>query len=63
MSRKWEKEAIEQMEAKGLKWSPDVSQADKEAWAVAGAGLWDEYASKDKYSKQLIDVLKKTQVK
>ncbi|RXK12445.1 C4-dicarboxylate ABC transporter substrate-binding protein [Halarcobacter mediterraneus] len=59
MGRKWEKEAVAQMEAKGLKWSPEPSKADKEAWKEAGAGLWEEYSSKDKYSKQLIDVLKK----
>ncbi len=59
MSKKWEKEAVEQMTAKGLKWSPEPSAADKKAWAEAGAGLWDEYASKDKFSKQLIDVLRK----
>ena len=58
MSKKWEKEAVAQMEAKGLKWSPEPSEADKAAWEKAGAGLWDEYSSKDKYSKQLIDVLR-----
>ncbi len=63
MSKKWESEAVAQMEAKGLKWSPEPSAADKEAWAKAGAGLWDEYASKDKYSKELIDVLKNRQAK
>ncbi|MGB0665096.1 MAG: TRAP transporter substrate-binding protein [Pontibacterium sp.] len=61
MSRKWESEAVAEMEAKGLKWSPEPSQADRDAWAAAGAGLWDEYASKDMYSKQLIDVLKANQ--
>ncbi|QKF83041.1 TRAP transporter substrate-binding protein [Halarcobacter ebronensis] len=63
MSKKWEQEAIAQMEAKGLQWSPEPSETDKNAWAKAGAGLWDEYAAKDKYSKQLIDVLRKTQDK
>lgn len=63
MSKKWEKEAVAQMEAKGLKWSATPSEADKAAWAKAGAGLWAEYASKDKYSKQLIDILKKSQSK
>lgn len=61
MSRKWESEAVAQMEAKGLKWSPEPSEADKKAWKEAGAGLWDEYSSKDKYSKQLIDVLRKSE--
>ncbi len=57
-SRKWEAEAIAEMEAKGLNWSPVPSDADKAAWHNAGAGLWDEYAAQDKYSKQLIDILK-----
>jgi TRAP-type C4-dicarboxylate transport system substrate-binding protein len=61
MSKKWEQEAVAQMEAKGLQWSPEPSDEDKAAWKKAGAGLWDEYASKDTYSKQLIDVLRKTQ--
>ncbi|WP_024954658.1 TRAP transporter substrate-binding protein [Sulfurospirillum arcachonense] len=59
-SRKWEQEAIDEMVKKGLKWSPEPSEADKKAWKKAGAGLWDEYSSKDKYSKQLIDILRKT---
>ncbi|WP_419766327.1 MAG: TRAP transporter substrate-binding protein DctP [Arcobacter sp.] len=62
-SKKWEKEALDQMIAKGLKWSPAPSEADKAAWAKAGAGLWDEYSAKDKYSKQLVDILRKTQTK
>lgn len=57
-SKIWEKEALAEMEAKGLLWSPAASDADKEAWAAAGAGLWEEYASQDKFSKQLIDILK-----
>ncbi len=59
MSRKWEAEAITEMESKGMKWSADPSDKDKALWQKAGAGLWDEYAAKDKYSKQLIDILKK----
>lgn len=58
-SRKWESEAVAEMEKKGLQWSPDPSEADKKAWSAAAETLWDEYASQDKYSKQLIDVLKK----
>ncbi|MGD8910446.1 MAG: TRAP transporter substrate-binding protein [Chromatiales bacterium] len=61
-SKKWESEAIAEMEKKGMKWSADPSDADKEAWADAGASLWDEYANADKYSKQLIDILKKEQM-
>lgn len=58
MSKKWEKEAVAQMEAKGLQWSPEPSEADKKAWKEAGAKLWSEYAAKDKYSKELIEILK-----
>ncbi|MBM96933.1 MAG: C4-dicarboxylate ABC transporter substrate-binding protein [Oceanospirillaceae bacterium] len=60
LSKKWEAEAVAEMESKGLKWSPEPSDADKAAWKTAGAGLFDEYAAKDKYSKQLIEILKKT---
>ncbi|WP_419799396.1 MAG: TRAP transporter substrate-binding protein [Terasakiella sp.] len=58
LSRKWEAEAVTEMEGKGLKWSPEPSEADRQAWAEAGAGLWDEYSAKDKFSKELIDVLR-----
>ena len=58
LSKKWETEAVTEMEAKGLKWSPEPSDADRKAWAEAGAGLWDEYAASDKYSKELIDILR-----
>lgn len=61
MSKKWESEAVAEMEAKGLMWSPEPTDADREAWAAAGAGLWDEYAAKDKYSKELIDILRNSQ--
>lgn len=59
MGKKWEKEALVQMEAKGLQWSAEPSEADKATWKKAGAGLWEEYSSQDKYSKDLIDILKK----
>ena len=58
MSKKWEKEAVAQMEAKGLKWSPEPSKEDIKAWKEAGASLWDEYSKQGKYSKQLIDILR-----
>ncbi|WP_417553236.1 TRAP transporter substrate-binding protein [Marinomonas fungiae] len=60
-SKQWESEAVAEMEAKGLQWSPEPSEADKKAWAAAGAGLWDEYAASDEYSKRLIDVLRAEQ--
>lgn len=58
-SKLWESQAVAEMEAKGLQWSTAPSDADKAAWANAGAGLWDEYSAADKYSKELIDVLRK----
>lgn len=58
-SKLWESEAVAQMEAKGLQWSPEPSEADKAAWKAAAASLWDEYAQGDKYSAQLIEILKK----
>jgi TRAP-type C4-dicarboxylate transport system substrate-binding protein len=60
MSKKWESEALAEMQAKGLQWSPDPSEADKEAWAAAGSTLREEYAAQDKYSKQLIEILNTT---
>jgi TRAP-type C4-dicarboxylate transport system substrate-binding protein len=60
-SKLWESEAVTEMEANGLLWSPAASDADKKAWAAAGATLWDEYSAQDDYSKQLIDILRKNQ--
>jgi TRAP-type C4-dicarboxylate transport system substrate-binding protein len=61
MSKKWESEAVAEMESKGLMWSPEPNDADRQAWTAAGAGLWDEYAAKDKYSKELIEILRNSQ--
>jgi TRAP-type C4-dicarboxylate transport system substrate-binding protein len=58
-SKLWESQAVAEMETKGLQWSAAPSDADKAAWAKAGAGLWDEYSAADKYSKELIDILRK----
>ncbi|EXI72619.1 MAG: Neu5Ac-binding protein [Candidatus Accumulibacter appositus] len=58
MSKKWESEALAEMQKKGLLWSPEPSAADRKAWADASASLREEYAAQDKYSKQLIDILK-----
>lgn len=57
-SKQWEQEAIDEMEKKGLKWSPEPSDADKQTWKEAGKKLWSEYELKDKYSKELIDILR-----
>jgi TRAP-type C4-dicarboxylate transport system substrate-binding protein len=58
-SKKWESQAVAEMESKGLKWSPAPSEADKKAWKEAGMSLAQEYASEDPYSKQLVDILNK----
>jgi TRAP-type C4-dicarboxylate transport system substrate-binding protein len=60
-SRKWESQAVKEMEAKGLKWSPKPSEADKKAWKAAGADLAKEYAKQGPYSKELVDILEKQQ--
>lgn len=58
-SRLWEAQAIADMEEKGMKWSPEPSEADQAAWKAAGANLWDEYAKEGPFSARMIDVLKK----
>lgn len=58
-SRLWESQAIADMEAKGMKWSPAPSKSDQEAWSKAGESLWDEYSKTDKFSAELISILKK----
>lgn len=60
MSKQWESEAVAEMEANGLKWSPEPSEADKEAWAEAAATLREEYAQQGKYSERLIEILNET---
>ncbi|QMV13265.1 TRAP transporter substrate-binding protein [Vibrio spartinae] len=60
-SKLWESQAVAEMEAKGLKWSPEPSEADKKAWKAAGVSLAQEYASADPYSKQLVEILNKKQ--
>ncbi|ASA56207.1 TRAP transporter substrate-binding protein [Vibrio gazogenes] len=60
-SKLWESQAVAEMEAKGLKWSPAPSEADKKAWKAAGVSLAQEYASADPYSKQLVEILNKKQ--
>lgn len=56
-SRLWEAQAVADMEAKGMKWSPAPSDTDKAQWSKAGESLWAEYAKEDKFSKELIDLL------
>ncbi|MBL4832010.1 MAG: TRAP transporter substrate-binding protein DctP [Aliivibrio sp.] len=58
-SRAWESTAIADMEAKGMKWSPEPSQADKDTWNATANSLWAEYAKADTYSSQLVAILQK----
>lgn len=58
-SKLWESQAVKDMEAKGLKWSPEPSEADKKAWKEAGKSLAQQYAQEDPYSKELVDILEK----
>lgn len=57
----WESQALQEMEAQGLKWSPEPSDADKKAWKAAGSSLAKEYAKENPYSKELITILQKQQ--
>ncbi|MDR3073118.1 MAG: TRAP transporter substrate-binding protein DctP [Deltaproteobacteria bacterium] len=54
----WEKEALNEMLAAGLQYSPDPSPADVKKWREAGRKVWEEYAKKDKFCKKLLDLQK-----
>ncbi|MBW1714802.1 MAG: TRAP transporter substrate-binding protein DctP [Deltaproteobacteria bacterium] len=59
MARKcfiWEGEAKSEMTSKGLKMSPQPSEADAKRWAEAAQTVWPEYAKKDKFSAELIKI-------
>jgi TRAP-type C4-dicarboxylate transport system substrate-binding protein len=58
-SKLWEKQALVEMQAKGLQWSPAPSDADKKIWQDAGLTLAKEYAAEDPYSKELVAILEK----
>ncbi|KLV10047.1 MULTISPECIES: TRAP transporter substrate-binding protein [Photobacterium] len=60
-SRLWEQQAIADMAAKGMQWSPEPSEADKRQWSEAANSLWSEYAKSDKYSSRMVDILQKQQ--
>jgi TRAP-type mannitol/chloroaromatic compound transport system substrate-binding protein len=55
-STMWVREAVNEMEAKGLKWNPAPSDADRAKWKTAGENLAEEYAAADKWSAELIKV-------
>lgn len=56
-SRLWESQAVADMEAKGMKWSPEPSKEDIQKWNAAANSLWGEYAKADKYSSRLVEIL------
>lgn len=56
-SRVMEAQAIADMEAKGMKWSPAPSEEDVRQWKAAAKDIWKEYAKADRYSQRLIDIL------
>ncbi|MFM2480470.1 TRAP transporter substrate-binding protein [Celerinatantimonas sp. YJH-8] len=60
-SRMWESQAVADMEKKGLKWSPQPSEADKKEWHKIAVELWDDYGKSDPYSQQLVKILKAQQ--
>ena len=51
-----EREALQEMLAKGAKMSPEPSVADRATWKEAGKKVWPEYAAKDDYCKKLIEM-------
>ena len=55
-STMWVSEAVNQMLAKGMKWGPTLSADDQKKWAAAGDAVLEEYATGDKFSKQLVAV-------
>ena len=55
----WEKEAVKEMLSKGAKMGPIPSAEDTAAWKEAGKKVWPEYAAKDQYCKELIDLQEK----
>lgn len=56
-SRLWEQQALAEMQAAGLQWSPEPSPADRQRWNQAAVALWQEYGEDNEYSGRLIDIL------
>jgi TRAP-type C4-dicarboxylate transport system substrate-binding protein len=52
----WEKEALDDMLSKGAKMSPKPSGEDKKEWKEAGMKVWEEFESKDKFCKEMIEI-------
>lgn len=57
-SAQWEQEAVADMEKIGMQWSPEASDADKAQWRQAAEAVWEHYGKTDKYSAQLVEMLK-----
>lgn len=53
----WVSQAVADMEAKGLQWSPEPSEADRQAWRAAARKVWNDYAKGDKISAELVKIL------
>jgi TRAP-type mannitol/chloroaromatic compound transport system substrate-binding protein len=52
----WERDALNQMLAAGLQWSPDPSPEDVKKWHEGGRKIWEEYAKTDEFCKKLLDL-------
>ena len=52
----WEREAYLKMKAAGLQDGPAPSDADVKTWQAAGRKVWVDYAAKDSFCKQLLDL-------
>lgn len=52
----WDSDALQEMMDHGLRWGPKPSEADEAKWKAAGRAIWPEYAAKDKYSKEMLEI-------
>ena len=52
----WEREAMNNMIKAGLQYSPDPSPEDARLWREAGRKVWADYAQKDPFSKELLEL-------
>lgn len=44
------------MKKAGMQYSPTPSAEDTKAWLAAGRKVWEEYAKKDKFCKEMLDI-------
>ena len=54
----WEREALMRMKSQGMQYSPEPSAADKKKWEDAGRKVWEEYAKKDAFCKEMLEIQK-----